>query len=136
MLVPCSISSPVFHRGTAEYATPGRHDIRPRQLAAAGAEVRELVIPRARPIESGGRKVARQRRAHADGAARAEPGNPTVERPGPSLPALIVNTTLGMRREHRIDHASIRAWPSISLPTPKLMLSTSGSRRASAKRMA
>ena len=36
-------------------------------------------------------------------AREAEPGNPTVERPGPSLPALTTSGSSRMLRQHRVD---------------------------------
>ena len=69
-------------------------------------------------------------------ARSAEPGNPSVERPGPSLPALMAMTTSGLAASTESTIASIRAVPSTSFPTPKLMLSTSGRFRDFANRMA
>ncbi len=66
----------------------------------------------------------------------ALPGKPTVERPGPSLPALMVITTSGLAARNESTTASIRAPPSRSFPTPKLRLRTSGSRRCRAVRSA
>ena len=63
-------------------------------------------------------------------------GKPTVESPGPSLPALVTKTTLGLAARTESIAASMRAVPSRSLPTPKLRLSTSGRLRVLAKRMA
>ncbi len=69
-------------------------------------------------------------------ARSAEPGKPTVESPGPSLPALMAMATSGFAASTESTIQSIRAVPSTSFPTPKLMLSTSGIFRAFAKRIA
>ena len=49
--------------------------------------------------------------------------------PGPSLPPLIVSDTSGCAASTESTRRSIRALPSCSLPTPKLMFITSGIRR-------
>src|SRR5207249_10293393 len=94
MLVPPLISSPVFQRGTDENATPGA-----TRSGFATSAPRELH----HPITSGagavpgctGRAKAPGYDAPTDSARSAEPGNPSVERPGPASPALRVSTTGG-----------------------------------------
>src|SRR5437867_12860969 len=92
MLVPPLISLPVSHRGTDENATPGA-----TTSGFASSPPRELH----HPITSGaggvpgwaGRANDPGNAAPTDSARSAEAGNPMVESPGPSLPALMVNTT-------------------------------------------
>ena len=131
MLVPPLISSPVFQRGTDENATPGA-----TRSGLASSAPRELH----QPITSGagavpgctGRAKTPGYDAPTDRARSAEPGNPSVERPGPSLPALMVNTTAGWVTRNAFTIESMTACPSRSFPTPKLRFSTSGMLRCSA----
>ena len=74
--------------------------------------------------------------APTDKARSADPGRPTVDKAGPSLPALIVNTTVGCATRKASTIESITARSSGALPTPKLRLSTRGRLRRSAKRAA
>src|SRR5438552_16744298 len=94
MLVPPLISFPVSQRGTAENATPGV-----TRSGFASSPPRELHQPstsRAGGVPAwAGRAKAPGKTAPIESARSAEPGNPTVDRPGPSLPALLVNTTAG-----------------------------------------
>src|SRR5437879_8595357 len=125
MLVPPLISLPVSHRGTEENATPGV-----TRSGFASSPPRELH----QPITSAavgvpgcaGQAKAPGNAAPTDSARSAEPGKPIVERPGPSLPALIVNTSVGCASRNAFTSESITARPSVSLPTPKLKFSTSG----------
>src|SRR5207244_3712647 len=94
MLVPPFTSFSVSQRGTDEKATPGA-----TRSGLASSPPRELH----HPITSGaggvpawgGRAKAPGYDAPTDRARSADPGNPIVESPGPSFPALIVNTTPG-----------------------------------------
>src|SRR5574341_2213514 len=83
-----------------------------------------------------GRANAPGNEAPTDNARSAEPGKPIVDSPGPSFPALIVNTTVGCATRHESITESITARPGNSFPTPKLMLRTSGRLRCAAKRTA
>src|SRR5439155_25275505 len=65
-------------------------------------------------------------------ARSADPGRPTVERPGPSLPALIVNTTSGWAMRNALTIESMTARSPGSLPIPQLRFSTRGKWRCSA----
>ena len=135
MLVPPLISSPVFQRGTEEYATPGAttsglSTSPPRELNHASTS-RAGGTP-----GCGARENTPGYTAPTDRAKSADPGKPIVESPGPSLPALIANTTSGWAVRKTLTSESITARPSCSLPTPKLMLSTSGRLRCAAKRVA
>ena len=131
MLVPPLISSPVFQCGTVENATPGA-----TRSGFASSPPRELH----HPITSGaaavpgctGRAKAPGYEAPTDSARSAEPGNPRVDRPGPSLPALMVKTAAGWATRKAFTIESITACPSRSFPTPKLRFSTSGMLRCSA----
>ena len=69
-------------------------------------------------------------------ASSAEPGRPIVERPGPSFPAAIANSTFGCVRQKESTIESIAARPSSSFPIPNDMFITSGRRRCSANRAA
>jgi len=131
MLVPPLISFPVSQRGTEEKATPGV-----TRSGLASSPPRELHQP---STSAAGGVPACAGRANAPGnnapierARSAEPGKPSVDSPGPSFPALIVNTTDGwtMRKASTIE--SITARPSNSFPTPKLRFKTSGRLRCSA----
>src|SRR2546426_11561029 len=94
MLVPPLISLPVSQRGTVENATPGA-----RMSGFASSPPRELN----QPITSrgggapcwGGWVNTPGQLAPTESARSADPGKPTVERPGPRLPALIENTAAG-----------------------------------------
>ena len=135
MLVPPLISSPVFQRGTEENATPGA-----RTSGLSVSPPREL--NQARTSGAGGtpgcgaREKTPGYKAPTESARSAEPGKPMVESPGPSLPALIANTTSGWATRKALTSESMTARPSCSLPTPKLMLSTRGRPRCVANRAA
>ena len=108
--------------------------------AWTGTIAREATV-RILPLD----RTARVRSLESHGAAAvevgagtrvADPGNPSVESPGPSLPALTVKTTSGWAASTESNSWSIRAFPSSSFPTPKLRLNTRGRRRSAATRMA
>ena len=131
MLVPPFTSFSVSQRGTDEKATPGA-----TRSGLASSPPRELH----HPITSGaggvpawgGRAKAPGYDAPTDRARSADPGNPIVESPGPSFPALIVNTTPGCEVRKAFTMESMTARPSNSFPTPKLKFSTNGMLRCSA----
>ena len=109
MLVPDLISSPVFQRGTVEYACPGA-----TTSGFAVAPPRELH----HPIRSGGGAPACGDRVNAPGssaptdrARSADPGNSTVEMPGPSLPAADRHDDVGMGEQEGVDQRIDRRPP-------------------------
>src|SRR6266568_9505466 len=88
MLVPPLISFPVSQRGTLENATPGVTmsgfaSSPPRELNHASTSRAGGTPCRGGPVKTPG-KAAPTVSARLD-----EPGNPSVDHPGPSLPALI-----------------------------------------------
>src|SRR5688572_8552065 len=94
MLVPAEISSPVCHGGTLENATPGAHT-----SGLASSPPRALHHP---TTSGGGGSASSGALAKTPGnsaqvvnASSADPGNPTVDNPGPSFPALMTNSTPG-----------------------------------------
>ncbi len=128
MLVPLEISSPVRNRGTLEYATPGAHT-----SGLKTSPPRALHHPTSWALGSIPFTNAPGSRAQTEMGCRAEPGNPTVDRPGPSLPALITKATSGCFKLNSSISESIAAVPSRSFPTPKLRLSTRRMARRVAK---
>src|SRR5690242_21558346 len=94
MLVPPFTSFSVSQRGTEENATPGV--TRSGLASSPPRELHQPITSGAGGIPAcGGRAKAPGYEAPTDRARSAEPGNPMVESPGPSLPALIVNTMPG-----------------------------------------
>src|SRR5437879_10440366 len=94
MPVPPLISSPVFPRGTDENPTPGA--TRSGLASSAPREPHQPITSGAGAVPGcTGRAKTPGYDAPTDRARSAEPGNPRVDRPGPSLPALIVNTAAG-----------------------------------------
>src|SRR3989454_8210279 len=91
MLVPPLISLPVPQRGTAENATPGV-----TRSGLATSPPRELHQPSTSAAGGvpawAGRANAPGKIAPIESAKSAEPGKPSVDSPGPSLPALIVRS--------------------------------------------
>src|SRR2546426_2747174 len=96
MLVPPLISLPVSQRGTDENASPGV-----TMSGFARSPPRELHQPTTSPAGGAppcaGRANAPGKTAPTDSAGSAEPGEPLVDNPGPSLPALMAKTTVGGR---------------------------------------
>ncbi len=125
MDVPPFTSPPWSQFGTVEYATPGA-----TMSGLASSPPRELHQPSA-SVATPNWNCANEAgyTAPTAMASSADPGSPSVDVPGPSLPAAIEKNTSGwaIRKSSMIE--SIAARPSFALPTPKDMLSTSGSRR-------
>jgi hypothetical protein len=118
MLVPPATSSPTSQAGTLENATPGAHRsgfcrLPPRLLHQPSTSSGE------RPPGCGGLANTPGNNAQAASAKSADPGNPIVEMPGPSLPALITIVTSGCSTAKASSTESIRARPAVaSFPTP------------------
>src|SRR5689334_11160144 len=106
MLVPPLISFAVSQRGTDENATPGA-----TRSGLATSPPRELHHPitSASPgvPACGGRAKVPGYEAPTESARSADPGNPIVERPGPSLPALIVKTISGCATRNAVTIESM-----------------------------
>src|SRR5438874_9411964 len=94
ILVPPLISLPISQRGTLENATPGV-----TMSGFASSPPRALnhhSTSRADGMPGCGAAAKTPGKlAPTDNARSAEPGNPIVDRPGPSLPALIAKTASG-----------------------------------------
>ncbi len=132
MLVPPAISSPRFHGGTLEKAIPGAQR---SGLASSPPRALKSAIPSASTANPCGRPPLNTpgNKAQTDRMWSAEPGNPTVEMPGPSFPALMTTSTSGCLSANSATRESMAAAPSVSFPTPKLMLMISGRPRCCAK---
>ena len=131
MLVPPEISPPRFHRGTLENATPGAQT---SGLAVSPPRALKSAITSASIARPAGREPENTPgySAQTDKMCSADPGNPIVDMPGPSLPALMTNNTSGCFSANSVTSESIAASPSDSFPTPKLIFKMSGMPRCCA----